>query len=132
MVFLLAAAVPVSLISLSTGASGLPSGENAALALGLVMLRADNVAILGPLVFSLTAMLLNAALYLSRLVPRYISVWGFVAAIGIAGMNLMGLDTALKPIVGLPMILNELWLGISLLRKEFSFKQTHLSTERVN
>lgn len=119
MVFLLAMAVPVSLLTLSGGFPGITAEQSAAIAQALVLLRTDNVAILGPLVFSASALLLYTALYLSRLVPRYLSVWGFIASLGIAAMNLLGMDTALKPIAGLPMILNELWLGSYLLWKGF-------------
>jgi hypothetical protein len=71
-----------------------------------------------PTFFGIGGILLYAMLYRSRLVPRYISVWGFAATIGI--MLVMAVSvTTVKPILGLPIILNEIYLGVNLIAKGF-------------
>jgi hypothetical protein len=72
-----------------------------------------------PTFFGVGATLLYAMLFYSRLVPRYISVWGFAASIGIMLVMLVSV-TAIKPVLGLPIILNEIYLGIYLIVKGFS------------
>jgi hypothetical protein len=72
-----------------------------------------------PTFFGIGAVLLYTMLFRSRLVPRYISVWGLAASIGIMLVMLVSV-TAIKPVLGLPIILNEIYLGIYLIAKGFS------------
>ena len=69
-----------------------------------------------PTFFGIGAMLLYVMLYRSRLVPKYISVWGVVASIGIMLVMFVSVRE-IKPVLGLPIILNEIYLGIYLLVK---------------
>jgi hypothetical protein len=72
-----------------------------------------------PAFFGMGGTLLYAMLYSSHLVPRYIAVWGFVASIGIMLVMFVSLNT-IKPVLALPIILNEIYLGVYLIAKGFS------------
>jgi hypothetical protein len=72
--------------------------------------------------FAVGALLLFVLLFRTRLVPRYIAVWG-VAAVALATVfNVIGADvTTFGPAVLLvvPIMLNELWLAGRLIVKGF-------------
>jgi hypothetical protein len=63
-------------------------------------------------------------LYQSKFVPRFISVWGFIGAVLILTLNLLstaGVEIgSIGMILALPIITNEIFLGIWLLAKGFS------------
>jgi len=76
------------------------------------------------LVFSLSALLLYAMLFRSRLIPGFISIWGLIAAALVALSTILGwfnpdLGQSLGMITGLPMLLNEVFLGIWLIVRGF-------------
>jgi hypothetical protein len=80
------------------------------------------------IVFALGSLILYTALYKSRLVPRFISIWGFVAAIVLlissilfnidmlAGFS----DLGLEPLFWLPIAAAEVILSIWLIVKGFN------------
>jgi hypothetical protein len=73
------------------------------------------------IVFSLGALLFYYLLYQSKLIPRFISVWGFVGiALLLSGalFEMFGHSVGMI-IYGLPMGLNELFLGVWLIAKGF-------------
>ena len=73
-------------------------------------------------IFAVAALIFYYLLYLSNLVPRWISVWGVIAAILLIVVNLlevMGIIPGLI-ILYLPIILNELVLAIWLMVKGFN------------
>jgi uncharacterized BrkB/YihY/UPF0761 family membrane protein len=87
--------------------------------------RASVVNLLIPIFFSLGALLLYYSLYQTRLLPRFISVWGFVAAVLILTLNLLStfgleLGMGISMIFALPIILNEIIMGIWLIAKGFN------------
>ncbi|MBX3001688.1 MAG: DUF4386 domain-containing protein [Caldilineaceae bacterium] len=76
------------------------------------------------LIFSVSALLLYTMLFRARLVPRFISVWGLIAAALVLFNTVLGwfspaLGETFGMITGLPMLLNELFLGIWLIVKGF-------------
>jgi hypothetical protein len=87
-------------------------------------LRASIVGLLIPIFFSLGGLVLYTSLYQARLVPRFIAVWGLVAVTLVLAMNLLSLtvelDMNVALIFALPIILNEILLGIWLIVKGFS------------
>jgi len=95
--------------------------------LGNVILGVNDwTYLLGPmLVFSLTALILNYIFYQSRLVPRFISLWGLVGAVMISAAGLLGIF-GLSPfsmtsiLLTLPIALNEMVLAIWLIVKGFN------------
>lgn len=72
--------------------------------------------------FGLAALVFFYLLYRSKLVPRFISVWGLLAAISVLTWNLLetfGIQVSFGMILALPIILNEVFLGIWLIFKGF-------------
>lgn len=90
----------------------------------LVMAARGHLAsLLTPIFFSLAALLLYCFLYRSRLVPRFIPVWGFIAVVSLFTWNMLeafGLSISAGMVFALPMILNEIFLGVWLLARGFS------------
>ena len=78
------------------------------------------------LVFSLGALILYPALYNSQLVPRIISIWGFVGSIMLLAANLLILfgyteiNSAIDNLLSLPIGLNEMVLAVWLIAKGFN------------
>lgn len=117
---------PLLLVTLSqeyvaAGAADAPNFQ----ALGtLVMAARGHLAgLLTPVFFSLGGLLLYFAFYQTKLVPRFISVWGLIAVVLLLAWNLLetfGISISAGLIFGLPIILNEIVLGIWLIVKGFS------------
>ncbi|MFN2233775.1 MAG: DUF4386 domain-containing protein [Anaerolineales bacterium] len=118
---------PLSLITLSqeyinAGAPDVPYFQTASVM--SIAGRASIANLLIPVFLSLGALLLYSVLYQSKLLPRFIAVWGLIGAILILLLNLLLTfnvelgNTAM--IFALPMILNEIFLGIWLILKGFN------------
>jgi len=73
-----------------------------------------------PLFFCLGAVLLYGWLIRSRMLPRFIPIWGLVGVVGIAAVNMVDVGTTTAMILALPIILNELFMGGWLLFRGFS------------
>jgi hypothetical protein len=90
----------------------------------LVMAAREHLAsLLTPIFFSLGALLLYYFLYRSRLVPRFIPVWGFIGVVSLLTWNMLeafGMSISAGMVFALPMILNEILLGIWLIVKGFN------------
>lgn len=118
---------PLALLILSQ--SDLQAGAIVAASIGavgaLVMAgRASIVNLLIPLFFCLGAFLLYTAAYQARFLPRFISVWGLLATALVLTLNLASLfvefNLSVKLIFALPIILNEIVMGIWLIVKGFN------------
>jgi hypothetical protein len=78
-----------------------------------------------PIFFSLGALLLYSFLYHSKRLPRFISVWGLIAAglivvmIVLLFLNLE-MSLGLNLVFAMPIILNEVFMGIWLIVKGFN------------
>ncbi|MBI5932511.1 MAG: DUF4386 domain-containing protein [Chloroflexi bacterium] len=87
------------------------------------------------LIFSLSAVLLYAMLFRSRLIPGFISIWGLIAAALILFNTVLGwfnpnLGESLGMVTGLPMLLNEVFLGIWLIVRGFNPSATAIEPPR--
>ena len=85
--------------------------------------RGHLVGLLLAIFFSLGALLFYYLLYQSKLVPRWLSVWGFVGAALVLTWNLLetfGISISAGMILALPIISNEIFLGIWLIAKGFN------------
>ncbi len=87
--------------------------------------RASISGLLVPVFFSLGALLLYSSLYQSKLLPRFIPIWGLVAAMLILTLNLLSafgleLGMGISMVFALPIILNEIFMGIWLIAKGFN------------
>lgn len=119
-----ASVVPLLLVTLSE--DSVRAGAPATQALGDLLLatRYWSFEILY-LVFCLSALMLYYMLYQTQLVPRFISVWGLIGATLVlinTLFEILGVDlgTSISMVTGLPMLLNELFLGVWLIVKGFS------------
>lgn len=123
----LAAVGPLLIVTLSqeylTVGAGAAGGAFFQTAGALVMAARGHLAsLLTPIFFSLAALLLYYFLYRSRLVPRFIPVWGFIAVVSLFTWNMLeafGFSISAGMVFALPMILNEIFLGIWLLARGF-------------
>jgi hypothetical protein len=86
--------------------------------------RANVSGLLIPLFLGLGALLFYSLLYQSKLLPRYIPVWGLIAVVLILALNILltlNVDVGGMALVfALPIILNEIYLGIWLIIKGFT------------
>ena len=117
---------PLSLITLSqeyvkAGASD-ASYYQAAGALSIAQ-RASVAGLLIPVFLGLGALLFYRALYQFKLLPRFISIWGLVGAALILALNVLltfGVEVgSIGMVLALPIISNEIFLGIWLIAKGF-------------
>ena len=122
----------ISLLSLSTLSqeyikAGAPDASYFQ-TLGTLLLAAYELTqLLGAtIVFSLTALILNYILYQTKLVPRFISVWGLfgaplMLAAGVLPMfGLMDPFSTISILLGFPLALNEMVLAVWLIVKGFN------------
>jgi hypothetical protein len=95
-------------------------------ALGTWLLETKQMSGILGIVFPLGALMFYSLLYRSRLIPRWISVWGLIAAVpylasGVLDMfSLASSWSAVRDIVQAPMALQELVLAVWLIAKGFS------------
>jgi Domain of unknown function (DUF4386) len=117
--------IPLSLLTFNQGYLTTGAPEVAAFqASGALWIaaRAQLVGTMLGIFFSLGALLFYSALIRSRLVPRWLSIWGLIGAVLILTWNLLGMfgiDLSAGMILALPIILNEIFLGIWLILKGF-------------
>ncbi len=88
--------------------------------------------------FALGALCFYVMLYQSRLIPRFISIWGFIGASVVLAYTVFDLLGVTIPDLGLLMLLNELFLGGWLIAKGFNtaaiddLQQTNTINHSVN
>ncbi len=117
---------PLSLIALSQDyvQAGAPDASFfQTLGTSFLAARALWVGLMLGIFFSLGALLFYYLLYQSKLVPRWLSVWGFIGAALVLTWNLLemfGISISAGVILAVPIILNEIFLGIWLIVKGFN------------
>ncbi len=93
-------------------------------ALGALLLSVhDWIHLLGvEIVFALTALILNYILYQSKLIPRFISVWGLIGAILLLALGLLRMFgfSPTSAFFTFPIAINEMVLAIWLIAKGFN------------
>jgi hypothetical protein len=86
--------------------------------------RASVAGLLIPVFLGLGALLFYRALYQFKLLPKFISIWGFVGAALILVLNVLltfGVEVgSIGMVLALPIISNEIFLGIWLIAKGFN------------
>jgi len=96
--------------------------------LGNLLLTArDSTDLIGTqIVFSLTVLILNYLLYQSRIIPRFISVWGLIGAPLILAAGLLGMFGLVSPfstisiLLSFPIALQEMVFAVWLIVKGFT------------
>ncbi len=91
----------------------------------LLLAERDWTFLLGPvIVFSLNSLILNYLLYQSRLVPRFISVWGLIGATILLASGLLGMfdiySIESTVFLAAPIGVNEMVLAVWLIAKGFN------------
>jgi len=122
--YLIAGVATASLITLSEeyGAAGSPGGGAYHAAQAVAVGQSTWAVTIAFVPFATGAVLLYVLLYRTRLVPRFIAVWGLVAVGLVAVFNLMDSDvTELGPaaLLVVPIIVNEFFLAGWLIVKGF-------------
>ena len=120
---ILAAIVPLLLITLSQEyLKAVVSDVSSYQTFGSLLLgvRSNFTGLLIPIFFSLGALLFYYLLYQSKLTPKFIPVWGFIGVVLILILNLVEVNLIIGLILALPIILNEIFLGIWLIAKGFN------------
>jgi hypothetical protein len=94
--------------------------------LGTVLLDAGAIGSIGTIVFGIGALMLNFLLFRSRLVPRWISAWGFLAALPYLAGGILALTGMMDPlstvttILDMPTAFQEMVLAVWLIAKGFN------------
>ena len=120
---IMSAIIPLSLITLSkeyleSGFSLVPYFQT----IGnlLITLRSNMTELLIPIFYSFGALLFYSILYKTVLIPKFISVWGFIGIVLILSLIFFRSGIIINMILALPIILNEIFLGIWLIVKGFN------------
>jgi hypothetical protein len=126
-VILIAAVIsPLTLIVLSqeylsAGSAGTSNFQT--VSTSFLAVRSLLVGSMTGIFFSLAALLFYYLLYLSKLIPRFISVWGLIGVVLVLTWNLLetfGISVSVGMVLALPIILNEIFLAIWLIVKGFN------------
>ena len=82
----------------------------------------DQIYLVHGYIFAIPALMFYYLLYRSKLIPRWLSVWGIIASIILVVVNLLELLelTPLLEILYLPIVLNEVILAVWLMVKGFN------------
>ena len=115
------------LLSLSQEAAAVGAGDSSTLqtlAMLLIDGRTWSFQMLS-LAFGLSALFFYFMFYQMVLVPRFIAVWGLIGAMLVLTNTLLAffgikLGSSLELVTGLPMLLNEVFLGVWLIVKGFN------------
>jgi hypothetical protein len=128
------AVVPLALVGLSRDpaqAQAAATSTLGSLAPVLLSMREQFFGLGLVVFFCPAAALLYTVLYRARLVPRFISLWGLVGVATVFASNLMaalGVDSgAAAVILALPIITNEIVLGVWLVAKGFGTRPARAS-----
>ena len=97
------------------------AGQHQSSSPGILLVDAqDQIAPVLDIVFSLGALMLYYLLYQGRLIPRWISVWGIVAAVLTLAGGLIDMFGTNQDIWALPMLPQEMVMAVWLIAKGFS------------
>jgi hypothetical protein len=108
-----------------TMSAGSGTGSPAGVRLGTLVVDSDGASIVMSLVFCLGAALFYVLLYRSGIVPRWISVWGFVgiplyvAAYLLALYGAVGIDSTEVNLLCLPLAVQEMVLAVWMIARGF-------------
>ena len=75
-----------------------------------------------PLMFAITAFVLYYGLFKVRFVPTYLVVWGYIGAVCILILNYTNIPESIGMLFALPIITNEIYLGVYLIIKNKKVK----------
>jgi len=114
---------PLALITL--GEKSVTAGSPAqsylqAIGSSLLAERAEIMGLLVPIFFSLSALLFYIFLFQTKVLPRFISIWGFIGVASIMILNIFKIELPTGMMLAAPIIFNEIFLGFWLIIKGFN------------
>ena len=121
---ILAALFPMVLVSLDRNLLTAGNQDIQAFSELLLTARAQVTGVFIPLFFGLGALIFYTFLYRTRLLPRFIAVWGWVAVVLMYAVNLVDLSLTVGIIFALPIILNEILMGFWLIMRGFERQES--------
>jgi hypothetical protein len=132
-VIVVGALVVLALLAVSQDfvASAMPDAESSETTGSMLLATRDLTDATGTqLIFSLTAVILNYSLYRSRLVPRFISIWGLIGTplmLTAGVLALFGRDpfSTASVLLAAPLAINEMALAFWLIVRGFTTEETH-------
>ncbi len=116
----LAPLVAASLVSAGRSEGGVVESVPQGALLGLLAFRSEILGVMIPAFFAVGAVLLYLWLWTTELVPRFVSAWGLLGVIGIVMANVMDVGTPVMMALALPIITNEIFLGVWLIVRGFT------------
>ena len=108
-----------------TLSAGSGTASPAGVRLGTLVIESDGASIIMSLVFCLGATLFYALLFRSRIVPRWITVWGlmgiplYVAAYLLAMYGTVGINSAAVNLLSMPLAVQEMVLAVWMIARGF-------------
>jgi len=100
--------------------------------LGMLLLKAqDPIIAVADIVFGLGALMFYSLLYQARLIPRWISRWGIVAAAAYTVAGLIAMFGTTLDILLMPMLFQEMVMAIWLIVKGFNPSGSTMSTKKA-
>lgn len=110
----------------AAAAAGSPAGQEFQ-TLGVLISKAAEIsASAGAVVFPLGAMMLYVVLYQSKLIPRWLSVWGMIAVVlhlaltGLAGLASLSEPSLIQVVANAPILVQEMVMAVWLIVKGFN------------
>lgn len=123
---------PIMALLLTDSPAGIEPASQMTILNAAYMQRIAISTLLVPLFFSLGAMLLYSTLYRTRLLPRFIAIWGLLATVCIFAVNIINLftrlDLVITMILALPIILNEVFMGFWLIFKGYKQPENQIQS----
>lgn len=116
-VCILAATIALSYIGLSEDLTNSNIVSIRVMSNTLSSIRGDIVGLLIPIFFTSSALMLYYTFHITKMVPKFIVIWGYIGSGLILLMNILPIPTEYFMIFALPIILNELFLGFWLIIK---------------
>jgi hypothetical protein len=113
-------------LSREYAAAGAADASNFQTAGAVLLKGADPINALGGIVFGLGALMLYTVFYQSKLVPRWISIWGFIAILlnlstqFLVLFNLQSPFSTANSVMNFPILLQEMVMAVWLIVKGFN------------
>ncbi len=113
---------PLSLLKLSEEfvKAGAPEASTFQTLGTLTMADRDSAFLMLSIMFGIGALFFYYVLYQSKLIPRFISIWGFIGGIAVLANAVLDMFGYPPGNLGVIMLLNELFLGVWLIVRGFS------------
>jgi hypothetical protein len=127
---IISAFVPILIFWLETQSAAV-NPDTSTIQVFISAVRAHLTGIMIPLFFSFGAIILYYLLWQSELVPRFVSAWGFIASLLVTVPVWLKNDEMMNMLFVLPIILNEIFLGILLIIKGFNNESSYLRELRT-